>query len=238
MPDLSAEVGAGRRAGRSVVALAAVLRTKLRLPLAQVRWRPDQVWGPRLSVGEPGEVLAEAARAGRGAYERLLAEARASPVVHVDETGWRQDGRNGFIWTVTTPTVRFFQFSTGRAGAVARRLVGTEYEGVAVSDFCTAYDQLDGRHQRCWAHFLREIHDLKESAPDHADLHAWAAAVHALYERAVTAAAALPQGARRRPAQPRARPPRVVPRPGSQGTARCPLSAGGTLPSGVLYLRR
>jgi transposase len=188
LPDLSAEVGAGCRVGWSVVALAAVLRTKLRLPLAQVQWLLDQVWGLHLSVGEVSEVLAEAARAGRGAYERLLAEARASPVVHVDETGWRQAGRNGFIWTLTTPSVRFFQFSSSRAGVVARRLVGTEYEGVVVSDFYTAYDQLDGRHQRCWAHFLRELHELKEQHPDHADLHAWGAAVHALYARAVTAA--------------------------------------------------
>ena len=191
MPDLSAEVGAGRRLGWSVVALATVLRTKLRLPVAQVQWLLAQVWGLPLSVGAVSGLLAEAARAGRGTYDQLLVEARASPVLHVDETGWRQDGRNGFIWTLTTPRVRFFQFSSSRAGAVARRLVGTEYEGVVVSDFYTAYDQLDGRHQRCWAHFLREIHDLTEAAPDHAELQAWATAVQALYGRAGTAARAV-----------------------------------------------
>jgi len=191
MPDLSAAVGPGRRVGWSVVALAAVLRTKLRLPLAQVQWLLHQVWGLHLSVGELSGVLTEAARAGRSAYEPLLAEARASPVAHVDETGWRQDGRSGFIWTLSTPTVRFFQFSPSRAGVVARRLGGTEYEGVVVSDFYTAYDQLDGLHQRCWAHFLREIHELKESDPDHAELHAWGGAVHALYERAVATAPTL-----------------------------------------------
>lgn len=192
MPDLSAEVGAGRRVGWSVVALAAVLRTKLRLPLAQVQWLLDQVWGLHLSTGELSGLLAEAARAGQPAYDALLAEARASPVAHVDETGWRQDGRNGFIWTVTTPGVRFFAFSPSRAGVVARRLVGAEYEGVVVSDFYTAYDQLDGLHQRCWAHLLREIHELKEAAPDHAELHAWGDAVHALYERAVASAKLAP----------------------------------------------
>jgi hypothetical protein len=75
--------------------------------------------------------------------------------------------------------------------AVARRLVGAEYEGVVVSDFYTAYDQLDGRHQRCWAHFLRDIHDLTEAWPDQTDLHAWGEAIHALYERAVATATAL-----------------------------------------------
>jgi transposase len=185
MPDLSAEVGPGRRIGWDVAALAAVLRTKLRLPIAQLQWLLRQVWGLHLAAGEVSALLAEAARAGQATYDGLLAEARASPVAHVDETGWRQDGRHGFVWTVTTPTVRFFQFSPSRAGAVVRRLLGAEYEGVVVSDFYTAYDQLDGLHQRCWAHLLRDIHDLRQQHPDHAGLHAWATAVQALYERAV-----------------------------------------------------
>lgn len=53
---------------------------------------------------------------------------------------------------MTTPTVRLFRFVRSRAGAVARDLLGADYEGVVVSDFYAAYDQLDGRHQRCWAH--------------------------------------------------------------------------------------
>ena len=28
---------------------------------------------------------------------------RASPVVHADETGWRQSGANGYVWTFSTP---------------------------------------------------------------------------------------------------------------------------------------
>ncbi len=64
----------------------------------------------------------------------------------IDETGWRQDGRNGYIWTVSTPQVRNFHYMNSRAGHVARRLNGDSYEGLVVSDFYTAYDQLDGLH--------------------------------------------------------------------------------------------
>jgi hypothetical protein len=190
MPDLSPQVGAGRRVSWRAAALAAVLRTKLRLPLAQLRWLLAQGWGLRLSVGELSELLVEAARAARPAYEALLAEARASPVAHVDETSWREDGRNGWIWTLTTPTVRLFRFSASRAGEVVRALLGTDYEGVVVSDFYTAYDQLDGPHQRCWAHLLRDVHELKEQYPADAGLRAWAEDVHDLYEEAVAWAAA------------------------------------------------
>lgn len=185
MPDLSAEVGGNRRVSWEVAAQVAVVRTKLRLPVASVQWLLAQVWGLRLSEGEVCALLDEAARAGQNAYDGLLNEARASPVIHVDETGWRQNGRNGFVWTVSTPTVRFFDYTPSRAGVVARRLVGAEYEGVTVSDFYTAYDQLDGLHQRCWAHFLRDIHELRSQYPDDAGLAAWATAVQGLHRRAI-----------------------------------------------------
>lgn len=189
MPDLSAEVGAGRRVSWSVVAQAAVLRTKLRLPVRSVQWLLEQVWGLRLSVGELCALFDEASRAGQGAYDALLRDARASPALHVDETGWRQAGRNGWVWTVCTPTVRYFEFSPSRAGVVARRLVGAEYGGVTVSDFYTAYDQLDGLHQRCWAHLLRDLHELKLQHADDPGLQQWAQEVHALYQRALAWAA-------------------------------------------------
>ena len=31
--------------------------------------------------------------------DQIRARVRAGPVVHVDETGWRQNGKNGYLWT-------------------------------------------------------------------------------------------------------------------------------------------
>jgi hypothetical protein len=189
VPDLAAQVGAHRRVSWRVTALVALLRTKLRLPIAQLQWLLHQVWGLRLSVGELCALVQEAAAAGQRTYAALLDEVRTSPVAHVDETGWREDGRNGFVWTISTPRTRLFHFVSSRAGAVIRELLGPTYAGVTVSDFYTAYDQLDGRHQRCWAHFLRDVHDLRQAHPTDAVLTAWAKQVHDLYAQAVTWAA-------------------------------------------------
>lgn len=189
MPDLSAQAGAQRRVGWSVAAWVATLRTKLRLPVAQVQWLLDRVWGLRLSVGALSGLVVEAARAGQPAYDALLGEARASPVVHIDETGWREEGRNGWVWTLSTPTVRLFQYSRSRAGAVAERLLGETDEGVVVSDFYSAYDRLQRMQQRCWAHLLRDIHALTEAHPDEPGVLAWAAGVRDIYDRALVWAA-------------------------------------------------
>ena len=53
-----------------------------------------------------------------------------------------------------------------------------------VSDFYAAYNHYPGLKQRCWAHLLRDIHDLKGLYPEHAGLAQWAEAVHQVYTEA------------------------------------------------------
>jgi transposase len=189
MPDLTEQVGGQRRVAWPVAAWVALLRTKLRLPLAQLQWLLDRGWGLRLAVGELSALVAETARAGCPAYAALLGEARASPVVHLDETGWRENGRNGWVWTLSTPTVRLFHFSRSRAGTVADRLLGVDGDAVVVSDCYGAYDHLQRVQQRCWAHLLRDVHALTEAHPADQGVIAWAAGVRAIYDRAVAWAA-------------------------------------------------
>ena len=185
LPDLGAEVAPHRRLGWGVAAWAATLRTKLRLPLTQVQWLLGRVWGLHLSIGGLSGLLADVARAGRGAYDALLAEARASPAVNIDETGWRENGQNGYVWTVSTPTVRFFQYTRSRAGAGAERLLGEGGTAAVVSDFYPGYDRLDRPQQRCWAHLLRDAAQLVADHPGDRKLARWAAAVQTVYAKAV-----------------------------------------------------
>ena len=109
------------------------------------------------------------------------------PVVHADETGWREDGHNGYVWTFSTPTERYF-LRRGRGQAVVDEVLGDQFAGVLVSDFYAAYHHYDGPKQRCWAHLLRDIHDLRALYPyddrDDDRLAQWADAIHQLYRQA------------------------------------------------------
>ena len=49
-------------------------------------------------------------------------------------------------------------------------VLGEEFAGVLVSDFYAAYHHYDGPKQRCWAHLLRDIHDLRALYPEDAPL--------------------------------------------------------------------
>ncbi len=42
-----------------------------------------------------------------------------------------------------------------------------------------------GVKQKCWAHLLRDVHDLRVAHVEDADVQAWAAGVHDVYVRAV-----------------------------------------------------
>ena len=41
-------------------------------------------------------------------------------------------------------------------------LLGDQFGGVVVSDFYAAYTTDERLHQYCWAHLLRDIHDLTQ----------------------------------------------------------------------------
>ncbi len=113
-------------------------------------------------------------------------------------------GANGYVWTFSTPTERYF-LRRGRGKTVVDEALNDAFSGVLVSDCYAAYHHYDGPKQRCWAHLLRDIHDLRARYdlrtryPDAAPLARWADAVHGIYDRAK--ACTPPQAKPRRTAQ-------------------------------------
>ena len=183
-PDWSAITAGRQRFGISVQSEVSVLREECRPPFRVIqrylKWR----FGLGLSVGELVALTRGAAEHGREEYDRLRQEIRASPVVYGDETGWRQDGRNGYLWSFSTPEVRYFLYRPSRGRTVVEEVLGDEFEGVLVSDFYGTYNVYQGPHQRCWTHLLRDIHQLNEQYPQDPDLARWSQQVREVYDRA------------------------------------------------------
>lgn len=186
--DLAGVVLGRQRLGVGLVSLVATLREVGRWPLRTIQWYLRTVHQLPLSTGTIVSALHTVARQGTAAVAHIREQVRASPVVHADETGWRESGRNGYVWTFSTPTARYLT-RAGRAGAVVDAVLGPAFGGVLVSDFYAAYDHVPTEKQRCWAHLLRDVHTRRLQHPDDAALAAWAAAVQALYERGRAGAA-------------------------------------------------
>ena len=187
-----------QRLGVNLVSLIATLREEGRLPIRSIQWYLRTVHQLRLSVGAIVAAIHRMAQQARHAVSGIVERIRGSPVVHADETGWREDGANGYGWTFSTPTDRYF-LRRGRGKSVVDEVLGDGFAGVLVCDFYAAYHHYDGPKQRCWAHLLRDIHDLQGLYPDGGQLAQWAEAVHGLYAEAK--AFAHPKEKQRRAAQ-------------------------------------
>jgi len=187
--ELRAEVLGQGRLGVRLISLIATQRAVMRLPIRQIRDLLLILHGVQISTGEIVEVLHRLVAHAHPLLDELKTTIRASPAVQADETGWREDGQNGYIWSVSTPTIHYYEYHHSRGGEIVKELVGDEFAGVLGSDFYAAYNSHQGLHQRCWVHLLRDIHDLKQAAPRDEALHTWAKAVKAIYDEAVAWAA-------------------------------------------------
>ena len=167
--DLKRMVVGQQRFGVNLVSLLVTLREEGRLPIRTIQWYLKAVHQLHLSVGGIVQVIHRAAQQAQVAVAEVLERIRASPVVQADETGWRQDGANGYVWTFSTPTERYF-LRRGRHKEVVDEVLDESFGGVLVSDFYAAYNHYRGLKQRCWAHLLRDIHDLKVLYPEDANL--------------------------------------------------------------------
>jgi transposase len=177
-------VGQGR-IGVRLASLIATLRTVMRLPIRQIQAYLLSLHGVTISSGEIVELLHRIKAQMQPQLDALKREIRASPAVQADETGWREDGSNGYIWSVSTPSIRYYEYHHSREGKVIKELIGEDFVGVLGSDFYAGYNIHQGLHQRCWVHFLRDAHELKEKYPHDEQLFTWAASVKAIYDAAV-----------------------------------------------------
>jgi hypothetical protein len=185
--DLSGQVIGQRRIGVRIASLVAYLRTTLRLPVRQVRAYLETLHNLRLSVGEIVELTHAVRRELKTEAEKLKAAIQASTIVHGDETSWRENGNNGYVWAFVTDgpeAVRYFEYDTSRAHQVAKRILGEGFQGWLVTDFYSAYNMILCQHQRCWAHLLRDLHELKETDATIAEVVEWVEAVRKLYDDA------------------------------------------------------
>lgn len=184
--DLSEEVLGQHRGGLRLMGVIAILREQLRLPIGLIVRYLQDLHQLQLSRGEVVAILQTISRRAEQAVTAIREAIRASPVVHMDETGWREDGHNGYLWSASTATLRYCEHGN-RSKAMVDTVLGSAFDGVLVTDFYAAYDHYPGLHQRCWVHLLRDIHDLKRKHPTDVGLEAWATAVTTLYRQAKAA---------------------------------------------------
>ena len=148
----------------------------------------ESLYGLHISIGEISEILHKVAEFGIGGYQAILREIRGSPDGNADETGWREGGINGYLWSLSTKSARYFEFNRSRSAKVIQRILGYCFSGVLVCDFLGSYNIYEGPIQRCWVHLLRDLDKLAEKNPEDSTLSEWVKRIHRIYKAAKKAA--------------------------------------------------
>ncbi|HEX2092423.1 MAG TPA: IS66 family transposase, partial [Longimicrobiaceae bacterium] len=160
--------------GARLTAVIALLSGRYRLSRREVRQLLQDLWQVRVSLG----AVVRQEQAQSAALAPIIEEARAAvqqaAVVNMDETGWRQEQRRAWLWTVVTGTLTVFRIDRSRGGAVVEALVGPASTGVVGSDRWSAYNRFVAeRRALCWAHLKRAFQGLADRGGEAEPIGRW-----------------------------------------------------------------
>jgi hypothetical protein len=149
-------------AGPLLVALICALSLRMRLSRRRIQEFFADWFGLQLSVATINQCLHEAGRALEPVVEeQLLAEIRASDLLHADETSWKEHGQLLWLWVFTSATTTVFAIGR-RTQELLHGLLGSALAGWLMSDGYWAYRDYDNR-LRCLTHLVRKARGLEES---------------------------------------------------------------------------
>ena len=112
--------------------------------------RPDLTFAPSTAL----EMTDQVARSLAAEREHLLEQVSDQSFVHMDETGLREDGANGWVWAFADPEHVVYEVDGSRSKAVPEGVMDG-FDGTAVVDGYPGYSSF--RKQRCWDHLSREV---------------------------------------------------------------------------------
>lgn len=146
-----------RRFGPNVVGYMLYARYRLRLPLLKIQESLRDLHSFEISEGEIQNQLSDAQTSFGEQYQLICELIKTARVVYADESGWRMDGDNWYIWAFVSPEdgATRYEIAETRGGGVAKEALGDKEDQIIVSDGYVVYGNLAGFNQQCWIHLLR-----------------------------------------------------------------------------------
>lgn len=111
------------------------------------------------------KMIRRIARALGPSYHQLKGDLLKELNIHGDETGWRVDGRNHWLWAFIGRWSAYFVIDPSRGSAVPMSVLDG-YDGNITSDSYSAWNHVGRTHQKCHVHYIRWIDErLEDYAP-------------------------------------------------------------------------
>lgn len=151
--------------GPHLVATLGVLHGQYQLSLRQIQALSLDLWQLPLSLGAVADSCRKVSTTLEASYRAIESKVKNHPTNHIDETGWKREGKLRWLWVATNTVASLFKVTNSRCGQSLKELIGENYTGIIHSDRHKPYLKLEGsRHQLCWAHLIRNLRGLSQRA--------------------------------------------------------------------------
>jgi hypothetical protein len=150
----------GARIGPLAIAWSVMLKQALGLPFGKTARVLEELCGLRVSPGALAQAAQRVAARLQPEMDVLRSAIRGSPVVNVDETGWRVGGDNWWLWAFVTKRLALYKAAHSRGSKIIFEELGEDYSGIVIADFFSAYNMLTCEQQKCLVHLLRELREV------------------------------------------------------------------------------
>jgi hypothetical protein len=144
------------RIGINVMGYILYARYRLRLPIQKIQESLRDLYNFKISEGEIVEKLKQTEVLFGKDYESIVLLIQEAKSVYADETGWKMDGKNWWLWVFVTDRGVQYVIEDTRGKGVPQRILGNKEDRVIISDGYAAYQNLPGDKQQCWVHLLRK----------------------------------------------------------------------------------
>ena len=154
------------RIGLRTMLLVVYLKIGLRMPVNSIPQLLKVAFGLTISESEVCLILEQMAEAFGPYYNQLTQDIRNAPARHMDETSWRINGTNVWLWAFITKGEALYKIVASRSHEVPLEVLGKKPKGVDIHDRFSAYKALAKKTKRpqqdCWAHLICNAKELAQ----------------------------------------------------------------------------
>lgn len=148
--------------GPNVLIHTILLKYHYGLPYSKIQLLFRELCGLKVTDSALAQALQRLSKWLKVEEEEIVKAIRASPWIHIDETGWKIAGRNHWLWDFVNQRLALYRIRKSRGRKVPEEVLTGAYGGITISDFLSAYDKSGRARQRCLVHLVREMDACRE----------------------------------------------------------------------------
>lgn len=172
--------------GPKAKAFAAFLRYAVKISERDCKSLFEKAFNLKIVASSIAGFRYQLKRAGSPLYRLLRESLKKGSFIHVDETGWKVNGKNHWLWKFSNKKVSVSHIDQSRGQKVVENILGKDYAGTLISDFLSAYNKIVAKSkQRCLVHILRDLKKVKEYWHDDEEVLRYIKRLKEIFESAI-----------------------------------------------------